>query len=274
MPRVLIAGLGLIGGSIGIALRRRGWFVSYVDPHVDDPGEAADQRVDSIVDADLVILATPVDVAVSLLESGRLARQPSGVSPGGTGDADTAARDVPRLAGGTPARRTTSVCSVMLPLRALAAGNFTAGHPLAGSEQRGLAAARADLFAGKRWFVDGEDELVAQVIEDCGAVRELVSAEEHDQAMALTSHLPQVLSTALGALIADEDRRFIGSGAKTFLRLAGSDASVWAPVLQSNRGNIRAHFERFVEIARAVIDDDPEEAFRRARQLWAELSAE
>lgn len=241
MPRALIAGLGLIGGSIGIALRRRGWFVSYLDPHVAHPGEAADQREDAIVDADLVILATPVDVAVRLLGS---------------------------------ARRTTSVCSVMLPLRARAAANFTAGHPLAGSEQRGLAAARADLFAGKRWFVDGEDELVAQVIADCGAIRELVSAEEHDRAMALTSHLPQVFSTALGALIAEEDHRFIGSGAKTFLRLAGSDASVWAPVLETNRGNIRAHFERFVEIARAVIDDDPEEAFRRARQLWAELSAE
>ncbi|HEV7919562.1 MAG TPA: prephenate dehydrogenase [Thermoanaerobaculia bacterium] len=244
MPRALIAGLGLIGGSIGIALRRRGWRVAYLDPFVQDAGEAADQRVEAIVDADLVILATPVDVARVILSEGK---------------------DLPA---------TTSVCSVMQPLRAIATGNFTAGHPLAGSEQRGLAAARADLFAGKRWFVDREDELVAQVIADCGAVRELVTAEEHDRAMALTSHLPQVLSTALAALIAEEDKRFVGTGAKTFLRLAGSDPSVWAPVLETNRGNIRAHFERFVEIARAVIDDDPEEAFRRAKKLWAELSAE
>jgi prephenate dehydrogenase len=168
----------------------------------------------------------------------------------------------------------TSVCSVMQPLRAVGADNFTAGHPLAGSERRGLAAAREDLFQGKRWFIDRDEPLVNQVIEDCGAIRELIAAEEHDRAMALTSHLPQVLSTALASLMAEEDKRFLGSGAKTFLRLAGSEASVWAPVLESNRGNIRAHFERFVEIARAVIDDDPEEAFRRARKLWAELSAE
>jgi prephenate dehydrogenase len=272
MPTALIAGLGLIGGSIGIALRRRGWHVAYVDPYVDDPGKAADERVDTVGDADLVILATPVDAALALMARGRLARQPSGVPPGGA--PDTAARDVPRLAGGTPARRVTSVCSVMQPLRAIAGENFTAGHPLAGSEKRGIQAARPDLFEGKRWFVDREDALVAQVIRDCGAIQELVNAEEHDRAMALTSHLPQVLSTALASLIAEEDKRFLGSGAKTFLRLAGSEAAVWAPILETNRGNIRAHFERFVEIARAVIDDDPEEAFRRANQLWKELSAE
>ncbi|HKO58294.1 MAG TPA: prephenate dehydrogenase dimerization domain-containing protein [Thermoanaerobaculia bacterium] len=272
MPTALIAGLGLIGGSIGIALRGRGWFVSYLDPYVEDPLDAADERVHAIGDADLVILATPVDVALRLMASGRDARQPSGVSPGGVNA--TAARDVPPLAGGTPARRTTSVCSVMQPLRAIAGRHFTAGHPLAGSERRGIEAARGDLFAGKRWFVDREDDLVAQVIADCGATQELVNAEEHDRAMALTSHLPQVLSTALAALIADEDRRFLGSGAKTFLRLAGSEAGVWGPILDANRDNIRAHFERFVEIARAVIDDDPEEAFRRANRLWEELSAE
>lgn len=239
--RALIAGLGLIGGSIGIALRRRGWHVLYLDPYVDDPREAADERVHELAPADLTILATPVDVALRLIAADR---------------------------------RTTSTCSVMQPLRAIGGEQFIAGHPLAGSEQRGLDAARGDLFAGKHWFVDREDPLVLQAIADCEAIPEVVTAEEHDRVMALTSHLPQVLSTALGALLADEDPHFLGTGAKTFLRLAGSEASVWAPVLAANRGNIRAHFERFVEIARAVIEDDPEAAFGRARQLWKELSAE
>ncbi|HEV2718973.1 MAG TPA: hypothetical protein VG323_03065, partial [Thermoanaerobaculia bacterium] len=63
--RALIAGLGLIGGSIGIALRAAGWRVAYLDPFVEDPGEAADERVFSFVPADVVVLAMPVDVAIS-----------------------------------------------------------------------------------------------------------------------------------------------------------------------------------------------------------------
>src|SRR4051794_4208422 len=100
--RALIAGLGLIGGSIGLALRRRGWHVAFFDSDPNlDPGEAADERVASLdADADVVIVATPVDVAITLLTSLR-------------------------------APLITSVCSVMAPLRAIAGDCFVAGHPLA-----------------------------------------------------------------------------------------------------------------------------------------------
>src|SRR6185503_18994629 len=100
--RALIAGLGLIGGSIGLALRRRGWHVAFFDSDPNlDPGEAADERVASLdVDTDVLIVATPVDVAVRLL--------PTAHAP-----------------------IITSVCSVMAPLRAVAGDRFVAGHPLA-----------------------------------------------------------------------------------------------------------------------------------------------
>src|SRR5258706_588889 len=62
-----------------------------------------------------------------------------------------------------------------------------------------------------------------------------------------------------------------GAGLATFLRLAGSDASVWAPILAANRDNIRAHFDRVVAIARSLIEDDPVEAFRRANEVHARL---
>ena len=250
--RALIAGLGLLGGSIGIALRRRGWRIAYLDPHVAladaRAAEAADERVETIEEEDLVLLATPVDAALELL------------------------RRMPPI-------RATSVCSVMQPLRELADSRslpFVAGHPLAGWHERGLAAARADLFEGKRWFVDADDVVVNDLIQDCGAIADRIGGAEHDRIMALTSHLPQVLSTALAALAAEEEdvARFAGSGLRTFLRLAGSDASVWAPVLEANRDNIRAHFGRLVEIARAIIEEEPGEAFERAQRLWAELSAE
>ncbi|MGZ7033148.1 MAG: prephenate dehydrogenase/arogenate dehydrogenase family protein, partial [Thermoanaerobaculia bacterium] len=195
-PRALVAGLGLIGGSIGMALRARGWRVSYLDPNVKlDAARragAADERVREIGDADIVIIATPVQAAIDLLQ-----RMP------------------PALA--------TSVCSVMAPLREAARDPFVAGHPMAGSQEHGLAAAHAHLFTGRRWFVDRDEPIVARVIADCGASADRVDAGVHDRAVALTSHLPQLLSTALGALIDEhpEAERFGGTGLSTFLRLAG-----------------------------------------------------
>ena len=237
--RALIAGLGLIGGSIGIALRARGWHVAYLDPFVDDPRDAADERVTAIVSADVVVLATPVDVAVEVAAG---SGQRAGVM--------------------------TSVCSVMAPLRAVAGENFVAGHPLAGSEQRGLGAARGDLFVDKAWFVDRDEPLVAEIVAACGARLELVDADDHDRAVALTSHLPQLLSTALAAHLQDigVERKFVGSGLQTFLRLAESDASVWMPVLKANEAHIAPHLDAVLRIAREMLrgDDGP---FARAQQF-------
>src|SRR5437764_5545048 len=249
--RALIAGLGLIGGSIGIALRRAGWRVSFDDPNV----ALADARAAGAADdderegADIVILATPVDAAVGAL--GRAEARP------------------------TSGALVTSVCSVMSPLRAAADEHhvsFVAGHPLAGSEKSGLAAARGDLFADKPWFIDRDEQLVADIIEACGARAERVSAEEHDRAVALTSHLPQLLSTALASLAGERDlERFAGGGLKTFLRLAESDPAVWMPVLTANRDNIAAHAEELARAVRAILDGDGR-AFDRARPFVRRLS--
>lgn len=242
-PRALIAGLGLIGGSIGMALRARGWRVAFLDPHVDlqqaQNAGAADERVEEIGDADLLIVATPVDVGTEIVRTRHL-----GLS--------------------------TSVASVMLPFAGKR--NFVAGHPLAGSHQRGLGAARADLFKGCSWFVERHEPAVDRMIEDCGAHIEVVSAEEHDAAVALTSHLPQLLSTALAAHLDARgiDPRFAGSGLRTFLRLAGSDASVWMPVLEANRAKIAPHVDAVADIVREILAGDSA-AFERAQRLWSRL---
>jgi len=250
--RALIAGLGLIGGSIGIALRRRRWFVEYVDPYVDEAmavdAEAADARVDAIgARTDLIIVATPVDVAFDLVR-------------------------------GLPADTfSTTVCSVMEPMRDLADSRglgaaFIAGHPLAGSERRGLGAANGDLFRGRRWFVDRVVPIVEDVIEDCGAISDRVDAEDHDRAVALTSHLPQILSTALAAHLGESeaDARFAGSGLKTFLRLAESDASVWRSIIGANRDHIDRHMDRVIEIVREMLTGD-DRPFARAREAMKKL---
>jgi prephenate dehydrogenase len=242
--RASIAGLGLIGGSIGMALRRGGWHVAFLDSDRGlEPGQAADERVESLDAAsDVVILATPVDVAVTLLAS-------------------------------THAPLITSVCSVMAPLRAAGDDRFVAGHPLAGSLEHGLAAARADLFTGATWFIDRDNPVVREVIAACGANAELVEADEHDRALALTSQLPQILSTALAAYLQDQhvDLRFAGPGLRTFLRLAGSEASVWAPVIEANRENLRPHVEKIAQLVHEIVDGDPARAFAKANELFAAL---
>src|SRR3954470_7679113 len=241
--RALIAGLGLIGGSIGLALRRRGWHVAFFDSDPAlDPGEAADERVTSL-DGDVVILATPVDVAVRLLAS-------------------------------TRAPLITSVCSVMAPLRAVGDDRFIAGHPLAGSAARGIKSARADLFENATWFIDRDDATVREIIAACGANAEIVDADEHDRALALTSHLPQILSTALAAYLHDQnvDLRFIGPGLRTFLRLAGSEASVWTPIIDANRDNLRPHAGAIAEIVRAIVEGDASASFAKANEFLATLS--
>lgn len=247
MRTALIAGLGLIGGAVGMALRKRGWRVHYLDPHVSladaQRDGAADARVESFGDADVVILATPVDVAVAQLRS----------------------LDAPLV---------TSVCSVMRPLREVGRGAFVAGHPMTGSHNSGLAYAHEVKLEGASWFIDAENANVAQLVRDCGAHPILVDAAQHDAAVALTSHLPQVLSTALFAYLADQRNveEFAGPGLKTF-RLAGSSANVWRPLLAANREQLAPHAERIAELVRAIIQGQDDDAFAKAQALWQRLQS-
>ena len=240
---VLIVGLGLIGGAIARALRERGgWHVRFLDK---DPTLQLDgvERVDHIVDADVIVLATPIDVAVELLPT----IQARGVI--------------------------TSVGSVMRPLRAVAPANFVAGHPMAGWHEGGLANAHHVQLEGAPWFVDADDERVDELIRACGAVPRRTDAAEHDAAVALTSHLPQVLSTALFAYLSDKDdvAFYAGGGLRSF-RLAASDGEMWHSVLAANRDNLRPHADEIAQLVRAIIEGDEPEAFARARTLWRALT--
>lgn len=239
--QVTIAGLGLIGGSLGKVLRKAGWRVRFVDPAVSmeqaRAAGAADETGERL-DGELVVLATPADVAI-------------------------------RLLGMTTAALVTSVSSVIVPLRRAAGNlNFVGGHPFAGSEQSGLAAARNDLFAGRPWFIDRDDPVVRELIAAAGAEPVVVDGEEHDRIMALTSHLPQVLSTALASLLDGIDPRFIGSGARSTLRLAGSSYDVWQPVLENNDANISAAAQ---DLWRAMQNIGAEE-FANAQRFYRSLN--
>lgn len=239
---VCIAGLGLIGGSLGIALRRRGWSVSYVDPAVPleaaRAAGAADERREA-PDGEIVVLATPVDIALGQLASLR----------------------------GSDAV-VTSVCSVMQPLCDAASEiTFVAGHPFAGSERRGLEAADGALFHGRPWFLSGSHERIEQLASDAGGAPVVINAAEHDRVMALTSHLPQLVSTALASMLNDVAPQFVGSGAASLLRLAGSSYDVWRPVVESNRGNIDDAIATLLATLRTLSEED----FARARETYSRL---
>lgn len=231
MHKVVIAGLGLIGGSLGMALKRRGWDVSFVDPAVSlEEAQrigAADEKLES-VHGQLIVIATPVDVALRMDVRGEVV---------------------------------TTTCSVMAPFPM-----FIAGHPFAGSERSGLAAAHADLFQGKPWFIDRDEERVRVMIEAAGAQQIVVNAGEHDRALALTSHLPQVISTALASLIVEKqiDPMFMGTGLETLLRLAGSSHEVWGPVLDANQKNVQDVAGELLAVIRNISAAD----FERARRAF------
>ena len=244
MPRqALIVGLGLIGGSIALALRDRGWDVRYTDEARKD---APFEFVETYDDASIIVVATPVAAAITKLA------------------------EIPPRSGAI-----TSVCSVLGPLRdAAGARRFIAGHPMAGSHESGFGAARANLFEGKPWFVDGEDAEVDQLVRDCGATLERVDADTHDKAVAVTSHLPQVLSSALAAYLGEHPEllRFAGSGLETFLRLAASDASVWSSVITSNAENIKPHADAVARlVAEMLASDDPTATLKQAQDFWRRL---
>lgn len=149
--------------------------------------------------------------------------------------------------------------------------NVVAGHPMAGWHEGGLTNAHHVRLGGARWFLARPDPLVEELVRDCGSVPVPVDAHEHDAAMALVSHLPQVLSTALFAYLGDRNvEAFAGEGLRSF-RLAASEGSMWRPVLEANRDQLAPHAAGIADLVRAIIEGRDGDAFARARRLWQSL---
>ncbi len=190
--------------------------------------ELADQPGPMVRDADLVVLATPLHATLELI--GRLA---------------------PILeSAGRSAAVITDVCSVKGPVIARAraagiAGRFAGGHPLAGTHESGFAAARPDRLRGAVVYVcetgaPNADRAARAVMgfweRVIGAVPVLIDAEAHDRQLAWTSHLPQVIASALAKTLADRGLAGVsfGTGAKDTTRLAASDPEMWVDILKFN----------------------------------------
>ncbi len=215
-----IAGVGLIGGSIALRAKRRGIAVVGLDR---DPVAAAlaDSAAPSLEElasrCRTLVLALPIDETLQAIEALR-------------------ARTFPQL------ELVLDVASVKVPVmqRASAWALFAGTHPIAGAERGGAAHAREDLFSGRVWtYVPRDaarDAAVCAFIETMGSRPFAIDAEQHDRALALTSHLPQLISTALGSMLEESGVRaeLGGPGLASTLRLAGSPWGLWETILRAN----------------------------------------
>jgi prephenate dehydrogenase len=238
-----IVGVGLIGGSVALAARRRGVVERIVGVDHDSTAleiarergildEAASSIGAAASAADLVVLCTPPDVVANqVLQAARMSR------PGTllTDTASTKSAIVRSLAG------------------QLAEGvAFVGAHPLAGSEKQGPKFADADLFVGRVVVLtptnDGDEEAVAllqQFWESFGAHVRRMSPEQHDAALALTSHLPHLVASALAGTVPAEVASLTATGFRDTTRIAAGDPSLWRAILESNATDVLDALARF-----------------------------
>jgi prephenate dehydrogenase len=230
--RVAVLGTGLIGTSIALALRERGSRVWLADADPAAARLAADLGAGELQPPTLPASWVPADVAV-------IAVPPAAVA---ATLADAQARGL--------ARCYTDVASVkQLPVaqaRALGCDmtSYVPGHPLAGREKHGPAAARADLFLGRTWALcpapdtsEQATETVTDLVRECGAVPMRTEAAAHDRWVALISHAPHLVAAAMAARLdtaPHEALELAGQGLRDVTRIAAGDSGLWTQILSAN----------------------------------------
>ena len=221
---VRIVGAGLIGTSIGLALKASGSSVQFVD--VDKNAELLANdlvKAPEITTPDLVIIATPPSAFKSSIER----------------EATLNPQAILMDIGSVKTKPVLEVATIEGLL-----SRFCATHPMAGREVSGAVSARADLFLDRAWIITPTAEtsveakaMALEVIAACGAQVVEMSAEDHDQRVALISHLPQTISSLLAAQLSNsspEALALAGGGLRDTVRIAGSDPKLWGEILGAN----------------------------------------
>ena len=237
MQSLAIVGVGLIGGSLGLALRKAGF-------HGQVLGVSSDRSISTAIARGAVDSGATLEDAAALADVLYLAQPISGIL-------STIDRLASLLRPGTLVTDagSTKVEIVARARTALGANQFLGGHPMAGKAARGVEEADPDLFRNRVYVCTPGAGQTASHAEEflewlrrCGASIVTMSPEEHDRTVAVTSHLPQLLSTALARVVAGEvapDRFSIsGPGLQDMTRLALSSWDVWGDILSTNRSEV------------------------------------
>jgi len=224
---VLVVGAGLLGTSIALALRRAGVDVALRDVNPENlriaSGLGAANVEDGAVAPRLVVVAVPPDL---------LGEQVAAALR----DTDAVVTDV-----GSVKSAPLGVVRALAPEHV---GRYVGSHPMAGSERSGPFAASATLFDGRPWAVTPHEsaspeavEAVTELARVCGATPVTFSPEEHDQAVARTSHLPHLLAAVVAGRLTDAPREHLalsGQGVRDVTRIAAGDPGLWEQIVTAN----------------------------------------
>lgn len=255
---LMVVGLGLVGGSAAMAVRKRGLFETVLGHDLDSSARRGARRAGAVDElaasagegverADVVLLAVPVPALVGWLREwgGRLRRGAVVMDVGST------KREIVRAMEG-------------LPEGVEAVG----GHPMSGSEQSGIGAARPDLFHGAPWALVETGRTGERAREVAEAVVAAVGARplwtdgpaDHDRGVAATSHLPYLLSAALALHLEERAAegpaaQLLGPGARDMLRLAGTTPGLISGILATNWDAVRTDVERYLDRLERLADE-------------------
>ena len=281
---IAIVGVGLIGGSFALAVRRAGiaqritgWDSKEVLDEARRRGiiDGVEDAFESgrVSDADLVYLAAPVGAILSFLRKrGKAFRAGTIVT-----DAGSTKREICRVA------RETLPSGVM----------FVGGHPMAGSHNSGVEHAGGKLFQGAPYALVVADQTVSEdsglraveeMVQRIGAKPVKLSAEEHDRIVARVSHAPQLLATSIACAVARRrnvaDLELAGSGFSEMVRLAASRWPMWEDICRTNADEITIALDELIseiEAARSNIEggelDGMRSAFEEANDLVRQLGS-
>jgi prephenate dehydrogenase len=269
---VAVAGLGLIGGSVARDLAAAGVRVLGWDRDAASVDAARGEGIvsaalgadfEGLEEADVLLLAVPVGAAAAVLETA-----------------------LPHLARARLVMDTGSTkASIVAAAERLGLGErFVGAHPFAGDHRAGWEASRNLLFAGATIFLcpsrlssPASVALARALWSRIGGVPVALAAEEHDRRVAWTSHLPQVVSTALAQALASHGfvRADLGPGGRDVTRLAASPPDVWTDILRDNRARVAealAAIEGRIRSIRTAIEEDDAQGIRtafRSGQGWS-----
>ena len=258
--QVRIVGAGLLGASIGLALKAKGVDVILFDASKANLSLAIDygagRRTESGDEPALIIVAVPPDETADVVAD-ELASWPSAL-----------VTDVASVKAGILSELRTKGSDL---------ARYLGSHPMAGRERGGPISARADLFLGRPWVVCAHDgttpeqvRLIEDLALDLGAVPVEMSPEEHDRSVALVSHVPQIVSSLLARQLggaSDEAVSLAGQGLRDTTRIAASNPELWVQILGANAPAVSEVLKSYrgdLDGLIAALDDPTAPGARRA----------